>query len=67
MITAGFLTELEQFPARLAEIRQARHASYDVVSAATGVTKSGLWKIEHGKASPSLTTATKIVRWMLEG
>jgi predicted transcriptional regulator len=33
---------------------------------ATGLSKSTLWKIEHGTVSPSLSTAVRLERWIID-
>jgi len=60
-----FLRGLEGFQARFAQARQRSGASFGEITAATGVAKSSLWKIEYGLTSPSLTTAARIERWIL--
>lgn len=41
------------------EIREARKTSRPQMARDLGITASGLWKIEHGKASPKKETVSK--------
>lgn len=44
------------------EIREASKTSRPQMARDLGITASGLWKIEHGKASPKKETVSKFCR-----
>jgi transcriptional regulator with XRE-family HTH domain len=54
---------MNEFAKRLSLLRERRDISYETLAEAIDSTKSLLWRYEHGKSEPGLTTLIKLAEY----